>query len=330
MKHKGEIVITALDLYFKKVSLRQVQDHIKQIHGDKVSHVTILKWIRKYSLIYREFTKQLKVNGSDTLHADEMMVKVNGEWVWLWNVMDKRTKFITSSHLSEDRNLIDAVKIFKESDEKLVDKPKQVVTDGLPSYPRAIRKVFWRHPQTKHTRCISITEKVNNNPIERYHGTVRDVIRSNRGFHSFDSTQAIMGGFTNYYNFIRPHSSLGMTPAEAAGISLPFMGDNRLMEFTRMAVESQSNGHTLANPKLTDFVKTIKRTKGNKSQYIVRVFDGGKELDNPKKTCGMETRFSRHELAVKSAKFYKAVYPKYDYKIEGEFNNIGTTQSNSL
>lgn len=79
MKHKGEIITVALDLYFKNMSLRGVKDHLRQIYGVKVSHVTILFWIRKYSKIFKEFTDKLKGESSGVLHADEMMVNVKGK-----------------------------------------------------------------------------------------------------------------------------------------------------------------------------------------------------------------------------------------------------------
>ena len=38
----------ALDLYFKRVSLRNVFNHQKQFHNITVTHVSIIKWIRKF------------------------------------------------------------------------------------------------------------------------------------------------------------------------------------------------------------------------------------------------------------------------------------------
>jgi transposase-like protein len=150
MKHKGEIITIALDLYFKNVSLRGIKDHLRQIYGVKVSHVTILYWIRKYSRIFKEFTDKLKGESSGVLHADEMMVNINGEWYCLWNIIDKETKLITASKLARARYQKDVIELFKETKSKLVNKPKVVITDGLQAYDKAIRKVFWRHPQTKH------------------------------------------------------------------------------------------------------------------------------------------------------------------------------------
>jgi len=310
MKHKGEIITVALDLYFKNMSLRGVKDHLRQIYGVKVSHVTILFWIRKYSKIFKEFTDKLKGESSGVLHADEMMVSVKGKWYWLWNVIDKETKFITACKLSKVRYQDDAVGIFKETKSKLINKPKIVITDGLQAYDKAIRKVFWRHPQTKHVWSTGLRGSINNNLVERFNGTVRDRIKVTRGFDQPESTADILNGFMTYYNFIRPHLSLnGMTPAEASRINLHLNGGNRWMELVKMAMESkldgnQNNGHTISEPE-KDVI------------YKVRIFDEhGNEFQDPKRELGMRTNFEFREKAEKWVEFYKLFHSKYKFVIE--------------
>ena len=242
MKHKGEVILTALDLYTKNVSLRKIQDHLKQIHGVRVSHVTILKWIRKYSKIYKEYTDKLKANGSGTLHADEMMVNINGRWTWFWDAIDEKTRFITATHLSKVRELGDAKKIFYESKRKLNQSPEVIVTDGLHVYPRSITKVFGQWG-VKHVKLVKFGQKPENNLIERFHGTIRERTKVMRGFDKFYSAKAILDLIITNYNFIRPHISLnGLTPAQASGINLPLNGGNRWLELLKLAIDSQNGG----------------------------------------------------------------------------------------
>lgn len=251
MKNKGEVICTALDLYFKNVSLRKISDHLQQIHGKRISHVTILKWVRKYSTTFKEYTDKLKVNGSGTIHADEMMVNVNGKLVWLWNVMDRSTKFLLSTHLSNVRRLSDAKRVMLEARRKLNDRPKFVVTDGLPLYRKAFNRAFWKRksPVSKHIKLVGFRDKVNNNTIERLHGSIRERTKVMRGFHKFDSARKILGGWSVYYNFIRPHESLdGLTPAEASGINLDPNGGNRWLELIK--VINENNGGINGKPKL--------------------------------------------------------------------------------
>ena len=242
MKNKGEIILTALDLYTKNVSLRNIQNHLKQVHGIKVSHVAILKWIRKYSSIFKQYTEKLKLNGSGTLHADEMMINVDGKWVWFWDVIDERTKFITATHMSKTREMGDAKRIFYESKRKLNQPPTTIVTDGLHAYPRSIKKVFGQW-SVNHVNLIKFSQKPENNLIERFHGTIRERTKIMRGFDKFYSAKAILDLLIINYNFLRPHSSLnGLTPAQASGIDLPLNGGNRWLELLRLAIDNLNGG----------------------------------------------------------------------------------------
>lgn len=243
MRYKEETIIAVMDLYFRNVSLRGIQGHLKQTRGIKVSHVTILNWVRKYSKLLKEYTDNLKIDNSGSIHADEMMINVNGKMVWLWNVMDKNSKFVISTHLSKARKLSDAKRIFYETDSKLNKNPDVIVTDGLPAYKRAFNKVFWtkRKPRVRHEKLVSFMEKINNNVVERLHGTIRERTKIMRGFDKFNSARTILGGFVFYYNFIRPHGSLnGLTPAEASGVNLHLNG-NRWSELLRLSTENMVN-----------------------------------------------------------------------------------------
>lgn len=56
MKNKAETITLALDLYYKGLSLRKVCDHLKNFYGVRVTHPTILSWIRKYVETIKNYT----------------------------------------------------------------------------------------------------------------------------------------------------------------------------------------------------------------------------------------------------------------------------------
>jgi len=69
---------------------------------------------------------------------------------------------------------------------------------------------------------------VNNNIVERLMGSARERTKVMRGFKDPLSANTILDGWVTYYNFIRPHMSLGgMTPAEKIGIEMGLNGGNR-------------------------------------------------------------------------------------------------------
>ena len=229
MEYMPKVVTLALDLYFKGVSLRKITDHLKQFYDVAVHHTTILYWIRKYTKLINDYLDSLMPQLSDTWHVDEMMVKCGGKWRWLWNIMDKDTRFLLVSLLSKGREIRNARKAFAEAKRNLKEKPMQVVTDGLWSYVDAVKKEFFtlRKPRTKHIRLANFEDKVNNNLVERMQGTIRERNKVMRGFNGDKSAQILIDGLKAYYNFLRPHMGLdNKTQAEVAGIDLK-LGRNR-------------------------------------------------------------------------------------------------------
>jgi len=242
MEYNPKVVTLALDLYFKGVSLRKITDHIKQFYGLKVHFSTILRWIQKYVQLMKGYVNGFTPQVSDVWHVDEMAVNVKGQYRWLWNLMDNDTRFILAMQMSKSREIQDARKVFAEAKDVAKVKPKIVVTDGLHAYEDAFRKEFFtlRSPRTKHLRLVSIRDKVNNNPIERFHGTVRERDKVMRALKNDKPTNQIIEGFRIYYNFLRPHMSLnGLTPAEIANINLELEG-NKWLSLIKQSIKSRN------------------------------------------------------------------------------------------
>jgi len=63
--------------------------------------------------------------------------------------------------------------------------------------------------------------KMSNNVIERFHNTLKDRVKTLRGFGGKDGARNALDGFVIQYNFLRNHTTLGKTPAQATGLSLP-------------------------------------------------------------------------------------------------------------
>jgi transposase-like protein len=113
------------------------------------------------------------------------------------------------------------------------DRTPVPLTDGLPSYWPAAQREF---SDAVHISRIGIQSRVNNNRMERYHGTFKERSKTMRAIKKPDS--ALIEGQRIYHDYLRPHTALEWkTPTEAAGINLQLKG-NRWKELIRQSARS--------------------------------------------------------------------------------------------
>jgi transposase-like protein len=244
MKNDPKAITAALDAYFRGLSQRDVCDHLAQFCGVRVSQPTIQRWVAKYTKAISEYVNTLSPQLSDTWHADEVFVKMRGgeketqynqrNVAYLWNIMDRRTRFLLASRLSKHRDTTGATLAFREAAKNAHDsEPERVFTDALNSYNDAIAFAPFSKDAEHVSRAGVGKPHATNNRIERLNGTVRERTKVQRGWKSMATPMA--EGNRIFYNFVRPHMALdGQTPAEAAGIDLNLEG-NRWMQLIRAA-----------------------------------------------------------------------------------------------
>jgi putative transposase len=220
MKHNPQVITSAMQLYFTGESLRNVEKFLK-LQGVKVSHVSILKWIKKYVALMSQYLEQIKPNVSDTWRADELYVKINGDMKYLFAMMDDETRFWIAQEVAESKDKHDTRNLLRMSKELMGKKPMTFITDGLQSYHDAYKKEFWtlKGPRTEHIRHIKLSGDMHNNKMERMNGEIRDREKTMRGLKQ-DETP-ILQGYQIFHNYIRPHEALdGKTPSEVCGITI--------------------------------------------------------------------------------------------------------------
>lgn len=119
--------------------------------------------------------------------------------------------------MSYERNEYEA-KLFLVKLKNTIIKPPDIIhTDNSFDYPPAIRKTFGRG-KVKHQHFPAWKMTFKNNPIERYHNTIKENYKVMRRFFSIKTAYQFLIFFRNYYNFIRPHKTLNWdTPSQRAG-----------------------------------------------------------------------------------------------------------------
>lgn len=227
-KIKGNIqaVTMAMDLYMRGVSYRGIKEHLEQFLGLKVTHVTIMNWVNTYMKKLNQYTEKLQPQTSREFGIDEQMVNVKGDHKWVWNCLDKETRFLIANNLTKGRSLEETQQIMQKLKKNAkVESNFSITTDKMLSYPHAIGATFhkmndWKHNfSIEHIQC-GIKDEINNNKVERFHGSFRQRDKVMRAFKKDETTDKYIDNFRTYYNFIREHQALnGKTPAQRAGIN---------------------------------------------------------------------------------------------------------------
>ena len=220
MKTKPEIIVDALDLRAKGLSLGKIADFLQQKYGKKIGRDTILYWQKKFGAKLQSFTSQFTLEHSENTHVDEMFLKRKGaqiqEFTYYWCAIDYDTKLILADHISNWREEEECKSFLLKVRKRLKDPPINCHSDNSYDYPRPIRAVFGR--KTQHIHFPAWKKQFKNNAIERYFNTVREVTKNLRKFTNAQNMIAHLQFFATYYNFIRPHKTLGgQTPAQVAG-----------------------------------------------------------------------------------------------------------------
>jgi IS1 family transposase len=158
--------------------------------------------------------------------------------VWTWTALDADSKLMVSWHVG-DRTVEDAVWLLEDVQARIKNRI-QLTTDGLGSYPPAVAQVFGldidfaqlvkvyrtEHgvsPERRPPVCVgSLRLAVEGRPSEDHISTSyvdRQNLNMRMGMRRFTNHGHSLALYFLYYNFVRIHKTLKMSPAMAAGMT---------------------------------------------------------------------------------------------------------------
>lgn len=222
MRLSTEQVATALhDYYDGGSSVRAIGRHILAETGSTPSTATVYEWIQKYTQYLTDSIKDYHPKVGSIWIADETCVKIAGQNVWLWDLIDQDTRYLLASRLSTSRTARDAQILIDRAIKLAGKEPKVVLTDKLASYLDIRYGKDTEHRQGSPFAIKSSGESTAQ--IERFHGTVKARTKVMRDLKNLETAHDFVAGFLAFYNYLRPHESLdNRTPAEVAGITYPY------------------------------------------------------------------------------------------------------------
>jgi transposase-like protein len=242
MRNAPQKITCAIDLFYRGVSTRKVQEHFKAFYPHNSSHKSIYKWIVKYGKMISNFTDNLKLNVGSELQVDEMEYsrrkypnKRGVDRNWFIDSIDCESRFMVASEFVKHREQKNIKQILRETKSKTGEQIKVITTDGLMAYPNAIKKVFGFSNKTHKVNVVHNVVNASrgegfNIMVERMHNNIRQRTKTFRGFHgSVNSANAIMKGYSVFYNFITEHQALNCCPYELA-TNLKLESNNKWLE----------------------------------------------------------------------------------------------------
>ncbi|MBI4014771.1 MAG: IS1/IS6 family transposase [Candidatus Aenigmarchaeota archaeon] len=238
MRNNEKIITMSLDMYLSNLSSRKMRNQLRRHLSTKISHVSILDWVRRYVMRVQKFVESKTAKLGGRVYADETEIDRQGNNDIFWCAVDWETRFINATLYSPNsQNVKDAVKFLQKVKEST--ETKFVQTDALRLYPRAIRKVFWGRGMRK----LPIEHKVNNVAktgkhnvrIETVFSKIKDRVDDFRGLKALWSAPILMAGIVLQHNFIEAHTTTGRIPCELAGIKVK-CGVDRWMGLIKMSL----------------------------------------------------------------------------------------------
>lgn len=240
MRNTPQKITQSLHLYFSGTSLRKTQEHLGVFHPHNASHVTILKWIRKYSNLFGDFTDNLKINNSQAITFDEMEFKTKGKKSFFIDVMDMDSRYILGSGYYLRRGEKELKEVLFKSKKKSLNKTLRFYTDGLTVYPKVLRKTYQykKHKKELVHKVTKSSDKAFNWKVERLHGSIRERTKIMRQFNQLHSAKSIMKGYEIHYNFVRKHQGIRCYPYElATNLKL---GKNKWLDLINLATNNKN------------------------------------------------------------------------------------------
>lgn len=183
---------------------------------------TVWRWENSFGPLLRGLSDSIAHRAGYEWSADELYFKCMGDEMWLFGVLDTESRFLIDYDVSPDKMGYDATDLFAGAMDLAGKAPDTVTTDALPGFAVGLAGSLpgGRRVKTIHRKDAGICKRhSNNNVYERFNGTIKDRLKSVRGFRS--TLPALHVLYLAFYNLFRPHSGLGgKTPAEALGVVL--------------------------------------------------------------------------------------------------------------
>ncbi|MBE0573985.1 DDE-type integrase/transposase/recombinase [Candidatus Dojkabacteria bacterium] len=199
------------------LSTRATSRALWEIHGVKISHVTVSRYAKTAAALAKPFVDNYNYKPTNYLAADETYIKVKGIRHYVWFIMDAIKKSILGYRVSNTRDVGPCILAMRMAFAKFKNFPGKAlkfVADGYTAYQLAQQQFMLNDMDFELIQVIGLT---NDDPVSKEYRWLKQIIeRLNRtfkfsyqitnGYGSGEGSDTHVSLFVAYYNFLRPHS----------------------------------------------------------------------------------------------------------------------------
>src|SRR3989338_3823389 len=115
MRNSPKTITMSVDMYLSNLSSRKMRNQLRRHFSHKISHVSILDWVRKYVLKVQKYAETLNYSLGSSFYADETFIQRDGKQDRFWACVDWDTRLITGIHYSLAGNPQEAMKFLNNA-----------------------------------------------------------------------------------------------------------------------------------------------------------------------------------------------------------------------
>jgi len=204
------------------LSLRKTAHALKDVHGIDISHTMVANYAKTAAVVIKPFVDSFNYPISNTVVADETYIKVRGVKGYIWFVMDALSRSIIGYQVSDNRGVGPCILAIRMALERLKQLPEKFrfIADGYSAYPLASQQFSLKEDNPKTFEITQVIGLTNDDAVskefrpfkqlvERLNRTFKLSYRVTCGYDNYDGANYSLSLWVAYYNFLRPHSSIG-------------------------------------------------------------------------------------------------------------------------
>jgi putative transposase len=218
MKTASAVIKLSLSLYYSGTGVEEIRQVLRVQYGRAPAKRSIFQWIRKYSDLLVETNRDFRPEvAGDTWIADETVIRIGGQKVWIFDIQDERTRFWLATQIMPSRTAAGTRSFLDRAYQQARTAPRKVITDSYISY--LIESENISAAAAWQVRDNQFTLETDAQRLNLFHATLKDRTTVLKRFKSLEAASRFNAGWLVYYNYLRANEAAGgKIPAEQAGL----------------------------------------------------------------------------------------------------------------